>query len=73
MIVINGILGGLVRRRGCGVSSHQASIMAGCGNVTCLESVIIGAVGALLVTLAGRLLVLLRWRGPQLVEPPPQD
>ena len=34
--------------------------MASCASVTNLESIAIGAVGALLVTLAGRLLIRLR-------------
>ena len=48
MLCINGILGGL------------ASVMASCASITNLESIFIGAVGALLVILATRLLPYLR-------------
>ena len=48
MLCINGILAGL------------ASVMASCASITNLESIIIGAVGALLVILAIKLLAYLR-------------
>ena len=49
MLCINGILGGL------------ASVMASCASVTNLESILIGAVGALLVILASKLLIHLKY------------
>ena len=52
MLVCNGILAALV------------SIMAGCNNVTNLESIVIGAIGALLVILFGPVLVWLKIDDP---------